>query len=320
MKPLRLTLPLLVVAALCAPAALAQPSRQDRREAQRLYRAARQLERAGDHRAAAEAYEQADELNSAPSYRLGYARMLLEQGQLVEAADALEACASMEPRQWAEKRVRKRCAALAEEVSERIPTLEVEIVSPGDEPVEVTVDGDEIDPGDGPLSLDPGSYEIEASAAGHDPWTEQVEIEEGEQVEIGIRMRAKPPPPPSEDEESGGLSPVPAYVLWAVGGVGVGVGVGFGIAAIDATHVVRTDYGCDGDACPPRAAEDINTAQTDGNLSTAGFALGGACLVGGTILYFLSDDDPGDEEEHDTAAIRVEPAVAVTFWGLRGSF
>jgi hypothetical protein len=319
MKLTHSALPIITALSLCALPALAGPSREERQQAHRMFQQAKKHRRAGEHEDAAEAFQQADDLNPAPSYKLGHAQMLIELGHWIEASGALEGCVETDPRQRAEKRARTECAALIDDLLSRIPTLEVEIASPTDGTVSVTVDGEDVDLDDGPLSLDPGQYEIEATAEGHHDWREQIELAEGEELSIGIAMRPAPAEPSPEDERSGGgISPVPAYIFWGLGTAGLGVGIGFGIAAIDATHVVRSDYGCEGDTCPPRAAEDINTAQTDGNVATAGFVIGASCLATGTILYFLSGDDDGDEG--DVAGVRVDPIVAPTFLGIQGTF
>jgi len=321
MKLFHVSLPIATALSLCALPALAGPSREQRQQAHRMYQQAKKHRRAGDHDDAAEAFQRADDLNPAPSYKLGHAQMLIELGHLIKATAALEACVETAPRQRAEKRARNECAALIDDLLPRIPTLDVEIASPTDRTVSVTVDGEDVALDDGPLSLDPGSYEIEASAEGHHDWREEVEITEGEELSIGIAMRPAPVAVSPEDERSaGGISPVPAYLFWGLGTAGVGVGIGFGIAAIDATHVVRSDYGCEGDTCPPRAAEDINTAQTDGNVATAGFVIGASCLATGTILYIVSGEDDGEDDEGDVAGVRVEPIVAPTYFGLQGSF
>lgn len=321
MKHSRTYLGLSIGVLLCASQAFAAPSRADRRQASKLFREANELVKQGEFAEAADAYQLADELNPAPSYKLGHAKMLSEVGQLLEAAEVLEACVETKPRQWGEKQARRKCEAMIEEVAERTPTLEVEVLSPADEVVFVTVDDEEFDPDAGAVSFNPGDHAVEARADGHRLWRKRVELSEGDAatVEISLRPASVEPEPVEQQEDGGGISPVPAYLFWGAGVVGIGLGVGFGIAAIDATQVVRTDYGCDGNDCPARAADDIRVAQTDGDISTASFVVGGAAAAVGTVLWLFTGDED-DEAEDDVARADATPVLAPTFFGVKGTF
>ena len=43
---------------------------------------------------------------------------------------------------------------------------------------------------------------------------------------------------------------------------------------------------CPNNSCPPSSSGDVDSAKQKGNISTIAFAVGGAGLVLGTVLYF----------------------------------
>jgi tetratricopeptide (TPR) repeat protein len=86
------------------------------------------------------------------------------------------------------------------------------------------------------------------------------------------------------DRAAGAMRPV-AFGLAAAAGVGVVLGTAFGVRARN----LRDQAGCDGNVCPDEdAASRYRDARSAGNLATAGFAVGGAALVGSVILLVLS--------------------------------
>lgn len=311
---------------LASSAAAAGPSRQDLHEARKLARAAKVLAKEGEHRQAAKSYREADELIPAPSYKLGWARALVEAGELIEAAEVLSACVDTTPRQWVEKKARKSCVELAEEVDDRTPTLEITLPQPWPMELAVTVDGEDHDLDDGAVEYNPGTLEIWAEAPGYEELERTVTLGEGDVESVELTMTKLPTPVVEEEDDDGGISPVPAYLSWAVGVAGLGVGAGFGIAAISTTNDVVTAYGCQGGDCPREAQGDIATAQLNGDVSTVGFAVGGAGVLLGTILYLVSDDEDEEEEGVDeelarrSDRIRLEPATDSGTMGVRLTF
>jgi len=64
--------------------------------------------------------------------------------------------------------------------------------------------------------------------------------------------------------------------------VGVGVGTAFGVMTLKDKHNLQ----CTGNSCPVSERDAVDSAKRSGNVSTIAFAVGGAGLVLGTVLYF----------------------------------
>ena len=311
--------------------ALAVPSWKDRKDAQKLAADAKKLAKKGKYKKAAKKYKKAAEKNPAPSYRLELAKMLVELGDFVQAGEVLGECTESKPKQWTERKAWKGCQTFATEVEERTPSLEVSVFEPSSEEVTVTVNGEEFDPAEGAVAFNPGKYTINAEAEGYDDFSQKVKLAEGDVEAVEISMAggaAEDADEEDDDDDSDGLSPWPAYIAWGAGAVGLGLGIGFGIAAITTTNDVLRLYDCAEGVCPPDAEDDLNTAKTNGNISTAGFIIGGVGAVAGTILYLLADtdDDDGDDgdegDEEDEGLLRLEakPVVGPGFVGMTGTF
>jgi hypothetical protein len=313
-----------LVVGLFAAEASAAPTFKDRMEAQKLGVEAKRAAIQKDHKTAAKKFKKADELVPAPSFKLELAKQLVELGDLVQASEVLQTCMDQGPiQQWIEKRAQTQCIELASKLDDRIPRLHIDVFKPSADQVTIKVDGEEYDPAEGELRFNPGEYEIVATAQGYKTFTQTVKLDEGANKSIEISLKGGPVAKKKVEEkedDDGGLSPVPAYVAWGLGAVGIGVGIGFGVAAIQTTNEVLDVYGCEDNECPPEAEEDIAVAQLNGNLSTAGFIVGGVGLVGGTILFIVSVTGGSDEEDNGDSAVEVMPIVGPGFVGASGKF
>ncbi len=316
---------------LAATSAQAAPTFKDRMEASKLGQQASLLARQGKHKEAAKAYKKADKLVPAPSYKLGLAKALLELDDLVQANEVLLECMAQGPiQQWNEKAAQKQCIDLGSKVDDRMPRIAVVVLDPSSDEVIIQIDDEDYSPSEGEVGFNPGSYTVTAEAEGYRSFKKKVTLKEGDRETVEITLEAKKKAKTKEvepDEEDGsGLSPIPAYIAWGVGAVGVGVGIGFGIAAITTTNEVITVYECDNGVCPPEAEDDLNVAKLNGNLSTAGFIVGGVGIAGGTILYLLADTggDEGDEVDEEAArgklSIAARPLIGPGYIGVVGTF
>ncbi|MBW2526191.1 MAG: tetratricopeptide repeat protein [Deltaproteobacteria bacterium] len=168
---------------------------------------------------------------------------------------------------------------------------------------------------DRPVELDPGRYDCESSAPGHEPWTGQADIEgEAERAALtvpALALTGGAGSPPNGGGEQGatetgdvasdgeGVSPqlVAGIVVGGLGLVGLGVGAGFGAMA-KSKHDDSEAY-CDPTGCDPAGLELIDDAQVAGNVSTGLFIGGAALLAGGIVLIVTapsgSETDPGDD-------------------------
>lgn len=188
------------------------------------------------------------------------------------------------------------------------------------------------------LPIDPGDHVIEARAPGKQPWTTTVQIPHGpsaQTVVVPLLAAAGPPAapapghrpsmPPSggDSAPSSGLNgaEIAGITLMAVGAVGLGVGIGAGLVAMGEQQSLDDDL-ADDTLCPgpptgcaeaqSRADDDIKPIA---HVSTAGFVIGGAAMVGGLVVFLLAPDE-------DEQAAMVLPSVGPSSAGLAltGSF
>lgn len=176
---------------------------------------------------------------------------------------------------------------------------------------------------------DPGESKLEVSADGHDTFSVILQVEAGKRYEVSVPpLREQPkvagdvPATPATQTpplstaapalNTSSEAPAPAVVssngislklvglvLGGVGVVGVGVGSVFGLKAMSKIDQAK-DGSCSGSVCQEQAdldrTKDANSAATVSNVA---FVAGGACLVGGALLYFLA---PSSRETGLTAA------------------
>jgi serine/threonine-protein kinase len=178
--------------------------------------------------------------------------------------------------------------------------------------------------------VDPGVIEIEAGAPGHRRYTTQVKVgprgketvtlpklepEPGAEappvapVVAGASTPSEVPPSrpaeaPPKDAPASGPDHTLAYILGGVGIVGIGVGSYFGLRALSKNS--ESEESCDDrNVCDdPQATELTDQAKDAALISNIGFAVGGAALASGIVLYFVT---PGGDEAN---ALRVSPSVA----------
>jgi tetratricopeptide (TPR) repeat protein len=333
MRRLWICLPLLLSVTLVASAALAG----DREQAQKLGREGKGLIKQGKFDEAASKFKEADDLSPAPSYKLELARMLLEMKDFLGAGETLRACMDAKPREWMEKKAQKGCAPLLEEVNQRTPKLSISVFEPEAGKVTLTVDGHEFDPSNGAVDYNPGEYEVVAKAAGYETYKKKVKLEDSNTEELEITMNkgaaASGADEPAQESSGEGISAIWAYSTWGVGVAALAVGIGFGVAAIKTTNSVLDYYNCQDLECTPDPKDrrdfeaDLKAAKTNGNISTAGFVIGGVGIAAGTVLFFFSDawlGDDGDEGSPDAAEgafnIEARPLLGPGYVGVSGTF
>ena len=152
-----------------------------------------------------------------------------------------------------------------------------------------------------PLPVDPGPHQIAASAPGKRPWQASLAIKLGPSEEsVVVQPLADAPKEAGADAGSSSPTlaesdrPAPgrtqrliAYGLGGLGVVGVAVGTAFGLTAISKNDESNAK-GCFGDECIASAATLRKDARSAGTLSTVAFAVGGAALAGGAVLFFTA--------------------------------
>jgi hypothetical protein len=185
---------------------------------------------------------------------------------------------------------------------------------------------------------DPGEHVIEASATGYLKATTRVTVGAGEKQSATLKLESDPnyvpPAPPGEGagagrtggpSEAGGggkegfgmggtvtpaLPPnrAPAFIAWAFGGAAVAVGAGFGAVAIKGKNDLEGK--CQQNQCAQSYEGQLNSAKTAGTVSTVAFAVGGAGIILGTVLYFTAGSSSSERSAH----ARVEPRIVPRAW------
>jgi serine/threonine-protein kinase len=192
--------------------------------------------------------------------------------------------------------------------------------------------------------VDPGLVEIEAGAPNRRRYTTQVkigprakevvsvptlEVEPGAEappvapVAAGTAVAPTETPaerpseaPPKDSAPASGPDHTLAYIVGGVGIIGIGVGSYFGLRAMSKNSDAE-EFCNDANVCTDQQGIDLTQEAKDAALiSNIGFAVGGAALATGIVLFIAA---PGGDSEH---AIRVAPRVAKNGAGLTigGSF
>ncbi|MEZ4437446.1 MAG: hypothetical protein R3B72_00025 [Polyangiaceae bacterium] len=293
---------------------------------------------AGNYEEALKNFAAADEYMGLPTTGLERARTLAKLGRLLEATDRLQKITRGTPapdENEVQRTARREAETLLEEVRPIIPSLKVVVrgVRPGVD-VQLVVDGIEVPPSAQafPHRVDPGHHDVSVAAAGYQTEKASADLDEGDNQEIVIDMRALAPDEPALDPWAASQSPAEAddggsvagaVLLWTgygVGAVGVVVGTITGVMSILKTKDLEKR--CDGIQCPDDVLAERDDALPIAHVSTASFVVGGAGIVVGTIglLLMLSDSSPEDVASLDLGPVRVTPWASPTGAGLSGVF
>jgi hypothetical protein len=187
------------------------------------------------------------------------------------------------------------------------------------------------------VPVDPGDYDINGQAPGHERWSAHVKIaSDGQKASVEVpRMKAfaeaKPPPAPAP------AAPVPvvdkpkpepeatpsaftgtrklAIAVAAVGIVGIATGAVFGSKANTAEN--QSDATCPTTVCnDPHALQLNSDAHSDALIANIGLIAGGALVAGGVVLWLVG----GPTVAHDEVSIAPMLARGALGLAATGSF
>ena len=260
------------------------------------------------------AFRQTVDAGLVQQYKLDLARTLADTGKLVEATELCEAIGGMEE---ANAKPQKAAASkLAEKLALRVPHLRIEVTGPTD--VTAKIDGEEVQVGQD-LKRDPGTHVVKAEAPGYRTATKDVALAEGQKQTVTLALAAEVVMAKSGEEakHSGGTI-WPAGVAFGVGAAGIGLGTVFGILAFKATGDVQAQ--CKGNVCPASETDHLIVAKTDGNVSTAGFVVGGVGLAAGLVLALTVGRGSSDSSEKKDKSAHVVPMFGPNGVGVAGTF
>ena len=204
--------------------------------------------------------------------------------------------------------IRQECVRRVDDVNAAIPTIIFEAKDEAGNDlsaVKVSMDGESLsDRLEGiALPVDPGSHLFTFEAAGRSQVRRRLVIREGEKRRLETIRLTSPSEPgrsalsaPPVDRSPSGAPPVGlavrkassssnvlAIVSASMGVAGLGVGAAFGLQAISKRNDARKI--CP-DVCPDQGGVDMwHDAKRAATLSTIAFAIGGAGVAGGVILW-----------------------------------
>jgi hypothetical protein len=332
-----------------APFARAQTaSPEDIASARALGTEGFRLADAGDCASAVPKLEASEKLYHAPTTlgRLGECQVKL--GHVVAGAESLNRVVreTLPPNAPAAfVNAQHHAAQLLATAQQRIGKLRIHVEGAPIDTVAVTVDGANVPSAlfDDERPTDPGAHEVKAAAPGHKTVTAKVQLPEGGDSTVSLKLEpdatpsvpapesgpaAAPPPtapaaapplspsaapPPSPH----GPNPVPAFVALGIGGVGVAVGTVFGILALGTKSSL--DSACmSKNSCPASSQPDIDALSTRATVSNIGFAVGVVGVVTGAVLLITSQS--GDARPANAGRVRMRPWLGLRTAGLGGTF
>ena len=250
----------------------------------------------GDYEDSVEAWEAGYALDPRPllQYNLGQAYERL--GELPKAVSAFETyLENASPSDPNQQRARAQLAA----IRERLGRTAI-VVAGGPEGATILIDGEDHGrtPRPDPISVSPGSHQVEIVLEGYRPFEAMVSVAAGRSVDVNVVMQ--------EDAGGGGGPPLVPIILWAGGGAAIVAGAILGGVALGKANGADTSDGSDADSARGLAlGADI------------AFGVGILAAGAGLLVFLLSgDDDSGDDD------VAVTPAVGPGFAGAmaRGSF
>jgi tetratricopeptide (TPR) repeat protein len=303
-----------------APAVSGQPGAQDEQGRQAALPLAEQGLAAFDadrFSEAADLFQRAEALFHAPTHVFYIARASEKIGKLLEAQRLYrqlvdEALPAGAPGRFREVQEHARLAL--EPLNARIPSLSLEVRGMERARVSVTVDGQPwADWGDRPLRLNPGEHSLQARGEGATPVMRTVRLVEGQNEKTTIDLA--PAADRIEAPEPAQGSYVPAAVAFGIGGAGLLVGTITGILSLN--KVSELEERCPTKLCSAEDESLGDEAKVLGNVSTAGFVIGGIGLAAGVVLSLWRPFGAAGSSE---AALTLRPAIGLGSLGLEGTF
>jgi hypothetical protein len=252
-------------------------------------------------------------------------------------------------------KARDRAQSSLDAAKSKIAALTISIK--GSNNATVTVDGQPVPSAllDADRPTDPGDHVVEATAPGFLKASSRVALAMGEKLGVTLKLESDPnaaratlPSPILEADSSPGSRTIlthdtdstvraetsssssastpnhtAAYVLWGVGAAGFAVGATFGVLAL--TGKQSLDKECPQSVCQPRSQDNLDTARSFGNVSTAGFVVAGAGVVLGTVLYVSAGSSSKSSAQdrpilHEASRFRARAFVGLSHAGIAAEF
>jgi len=280
----------------------------DKATARELFYDASRAMAAGDYASAADLFGKSHQLYATPTAALGEARALVQVGRLVEAHERyqeivnrpLAADASAAFHSAVESAQQER-----ETVRRLIPMLVIVVGDDG--PAEVVLDGEVLPAAalGSKRPVDPGRHHIRATRPDALPFSTEVDVAQGEVLEVSIELRESAPavvapPTPSVRKETVLTPPrddstdLQAGIGWTLVGLGALGGVVWGVtgaAYLEEQASVDAECGAD-KLCSQDGLDAADSGRTLGVINTVSFIGALAALGVGLTLVLTAEDDP----------------------------
>jgi hypothetical protein len=344
---------LAVALALASPAALAQPTPEEKAGARAAAEKGGDEFKAGHYKDALDLFLRAESLIHAPTHLLMIARTHAALGELVVAKETYlkitrEDLPATAP--GAFKRAHADAEKELKDLDPRIPAIQVSVSNAaGAKNLAVVMDGKPVPAAlvGIPRPVDPGAHVFRATADGLESADKPISAKEGDKLSVTLELKparqaAKPPPgdapgpvaaapgepPPAQPPADEGPKPpssingprVASFVMMGVGSAGLGVGIGMGILSLKKRGEANDAFDKCGAGChdaPAAAVRALDSdANTKGTISVIGLVAGGALAIGGAVLFVVSRPKPSA----GAAEVRVGPWIGAGSAGVVGRF
>lgn len=328
----------LALAATLAVGPAAADTEQDKAQARQLGIDGVAAFERGDWSASLARFEAAERLFHAPTHLLFIARAQEKLGQLVAARATylkLEQEALPPGASAAFRKAQVDAAQERAQLDTRIPVLVPRVQPAGVQPLEVRIDGRELDASDlEGARVDPGRHRIEARSGQRVGEPVDVEVAIGETREVVIQLPDAPSgaAAPTGDTtsvtpaEEGGVQTTTILGVSAIGvGVaGLGLGAVLGVVSLGKSSEADDLYTrCGGDGgCDEASPQGVEVQSLDDEAATLGtigviaMGAGVAFAATGVALLLVGGDEPSAEASD--ARVELVPTPGGAF--LRGSF
>jgi hypothetical protein len=285
----------------------------DKAAAEALFDQGKAFMAAGNYAAACPKFSESLHLDEGVGTSLWLAECFERSGKIASAwAQFREAAATAvklgDPR---ERVAREHAAALEPKLSKIVIVVPKDVVVPG---LKVARDGEAVDsPLWGtPVPIDAGDHTIVVTAKGKKKFTTVAHVLPTASTQT-VAVPVLEDNPEALAEEATPVSPPPAtgpdvvssptrterdpnfriagITVAAIGVAGLVIGTVFGVDAMTQLNDSNSTGGCTSGTTACRTQAGVNersAAQTAATASTVGFALGGAAVVGGALMYFLA--------------------------------
>jgi hypothetical protein len=290
------------------PSSTASPSAEAL--AQQKFREGRAAQDSGLFREALQLFEESVRLKSSPATLLNIGNCHLQLGELTQALAAFQSAQEEAQRWQGAPELRdlwgREASSHIEDLAQRVPELRlIPSPTPG---VSVQLNHNAVQTFDVPLRLDPGRYQLEATAANKQPFSRELVLAQGQKLEFAVpplqdlpvAPAALPAAAPQTVAPSNGINVLPWALMGGGGALVLGSLIPGLMAKSKADDLKR--------ACPsmrdcdPALQDDRDSAATLSVVSDVMWVTG--LVTAGVGVTLLVLDHPAEDEQATGASDR----------------